>query len=196
MISDSELELLRHAWQADTDFHPGAAPDLLKKVTRQTRLMKLGLIGDSLVTVVMGGGTTAWAFLSPEPDFVLLALATWAFLFAAWIAAWQLNRGNWSPSAMDAAAFVDLSIRRCRSALRLVWFGAALFSSEVVFGLAWVYHHSEPKKSLPAWLLFGSLPIDLVWLFTLAFAGALVWYRRKKRAEMRVLLALADGVTG
>jgi hypothetical protein len=153
--------------------------------------MKIALIADILVTVVIGGGITGWALSSPQHDIVVLAVMTWLFLAAAWTFALTTNRGNWSPSALDTAAFVDLSVRRCRSRLTAIWFAAGLSLTEIVFCLGWVYNHSpEQRKPVLTWLLFSSLPIDFAWLFTMAVFGSLVWYRRKKRAEFVYLLDL------
>lgn len=165
--------------------------------------MKIGLIADSLVTLVMGGGATIWALRSPGSGMGLVSAATWFFLAAAWMFALITKRGLWAPSAIDTASFVDLSIRRCRAALAAIWFGASLFVSEVAFGLGWAYRHSgEESQPLLRWLWFSSLRIDIVWIFTVAFFVAIVWYRRKKKAELTSLLTLrsemaaqtADGI--
>jgi len=159
--------------------------------------MKIALMADILVTIVMGGSTTMWALRSPQPDIVLLAVATWLFLAAAWTFTLTVNRGNWSPSAPDTATFVDLSVRRGRSRLAAVRFAAGFFLCEIVFCLGWVYDHTpEQRKPLLPWLFFSSLPIDLVWLSTLAFFGFLVWYRRQKRAELAYLLSLREELIG
>ena len=90
-----------------------------------------------------------------------------------------------------AATFVELSVRRCRGRLAAVWFAAGLFLFQVVFILGWVYRNSPAhREPVLTWLLFGSIPIDIVWLCTLAFFGFLVWYRRRKRAELAYLLRL------
>ncbi len=187
MNVDSELDVWRRQWQSET-----AVPlDLRKKVERQTRFMKIGLLGDILVTIVIGGGTIVWALHSPQSDRGLLAAVTWPFLAAAWTLTLTVNRGSWSPSSLDTASFVELSVRRCRDRLAAVWFGAILFVCNVSFCLAWVYNHSpEGHGPLLRWLFFGSVPIDIVWLATLAFAGFLVWYRRRKRAELAYFLDL------
>jgi hypothetical protein len=166
MSMDAEWEVWRREWQSET----AVRLDLRKIVERQSRWMRIALIADVLVT---------------------LAAMTWLFVAAAWTFALNANRGNWSPSALDTAAFVDLSVRRCRSRLAAVWFGAGLYVSEIAFCLGWIYRHSpEPRTPLWAWLFFGSLTIDVVWAATLAFAGALIWYRRRKRAEIAWLLGL------
>lgn len=187
MNTDAELEIWRKQWQSGTT----VPLELRTKVERQSRFMKIALIADILVTIVMGGGTTGWAVRAPQPDIVLLAAATWVFLAAAWTFTLTVNRGKWSPSAQDTAAFVNLSVRRCRGRLAAVWFASGLFLFQIVFVLGWVYRNSPAhRQPLLTWLLFGSTPIDIVWLCTLAFFSFLVWYQRKKRAELIYFLNL------
>jgi hypothetical protein len=187
MSVDTELEAWRQQWQSGT-----AVPlDLRRKVERQSLFMKLALIADILVTVTIGGGTTAWALRSPQPEVVFLAIATWIFIATAWAFSLLLNRGSWSPSAQDTAAFIDLSVRRCRGKLAAVSFGAGLFLLQIAFVLGWVYRYSPAHQTpLLTWLFFGSIPIDIVWLCTVAFFAFLVWYRRRKRAELAYFLGL------
>ena len=192
MNVDTELEAWRRQWQSDTT----VPLDLRRKVERQSHFMKLSLLADILVTVTIGGATTGWAIRSPQPEIVLLAVATWVFIATAWTFTLTLNRGNWSPSAQDTAAFVDLSVRRCQSRLAAVWFAAGLFLFQIVFVLGWVYRNSPAHwQPLFTWLLFGSIPIDIVWLCTVAFFGFLVWFRRRKRAELASLLHLREEMT-
>jgi hypothetical protein len=192
MNLDAELDVWRRQWQSEAP----VPLDLRKKVERQTRFMKIGLLADILVTIVIGGGTIVWALRSPQSDIVLLAAVTWLFLAAAWTFALRVNRGNWSPSTLDTASFVELSVRRCRGRLAAVRFGAILFVCNIVFCLGWVYNHSaDARKPLLPWLFFSSLPIDFAWLATLAFSVFLVWYRRRKRAELAYLLNLSGEIT-
>jgi hypothetical protein len=186
-LTDPQLELWRQQWQSETT----VPLDLRRQVARQSRLMKIGLILDTLVTLVMGGGTTAWAMRSSQPDIVLIPVATWLFLAAAWTFVLTANRGNWAPSGLDTAAFLNLSIRRCRTALSTIWFAVALFVCEIAFGLAWAYTHTTPPRpSLLTWLWFSSLRIDIVWMCSLAFLAGILWYRKKKQAELASLLDL------
>jgi len=180
MEIDAELEVWRREWQSE----PTVPLDLRKKVERQSRFMKIGLIGDVLVTVIIGGGTIVWALRSPQPDILLLAVVTWIFLAAAWTLAVTLNRGNWLPSAMNTAAFVDLSIRRCRARLAAVRFGAGLFVVQIVFCLSWIYQHN-PHRPLRNALFFSTLA-------TVLFFAFLFWYRRKKLRELSYFLDLSE----
>ena len=188
MNIDAELETWREQWQSDT-----AVPaDLRRRVERQTLWMKIALAGDVLVTVVIGGGVSWLAARSPEPAMFVLAAVTWLFIAAAWIFALRINYRNWEPAAMDTAAFVDLSIRRCRGRLTALRFGVVLFVTEIVFCLAWIYLNSPSlHKSLTSWLFFGSVAIDFVWFFTAAFFVFVAWYGRRKRAELKYFLGLA-----
>ena len=189
MNLDAELDIWRKQWQSEIP----VSLDLRRKVERQTRWMKIGRLGDILVTIVIGGGTIFLALRSPEASKVLLAVVTWLLLAAAWAFSLTVNRGNWSPSALDTAAFVELSVRRCRSRLATVWFAAVLFLCNIGFSLGWAYINSpEHRKPLLAWLFFGSLPIDIVWLSTLAFFIFLVWYHARKRAELACLLKIRE----
>jgi len=194
---DSELEVWREQWQSDTVVPPELQRDLRYKVERQSRLMKISLIADIAVTVTIGGGIAAWAVRSPQPEIVLLAVATWIFIVIAWTFALAVARGKWGPSAQNTAAFIDLSIRRCRSARAGVWFLACMYVGQTAFVLSWVYRNSPaPRQPLLTWLLFSSIPIDLVWLCTLAFFGFLIWARRKKRAELARLYELRKKLCG
>jgi hypothetical protein len=187
MSPDTELETWRRDWQAEA-----AVPaDLRRRVERQSRWMKAGVAGDILVTVVIGGGVMALAARSPRSDMLVLAAATWSFIAAAWGFRLAFTRGLWAPAAMDTAAFVDLTVRRCRTQLKATVFGAGLLVCELAFCLGWIYRHSAPRPPLFGWL-FGTWFNGLVWLLTLAFFICLAWYRRKKRAELDWLLDLGE----
>jgi hypothetical protein len=188
MSMDTELETWRREWQSET-----AVPaDLRRRVERQSRWLKIGIAADILVTVAIGGGVIRLAARSPQPDMLLLAAATWSFIAIAWAFRLTISRGLWSPAAIDTVAFVDLSVRRCRAQLAATLFGAGLFVCEMAFCLGWIYRHSAPRAPLLSWLFFGSLINGLVWLFSLAFLVFLVWYRRKKGAELAWLLTLGE----
>ncbi len=189
MNIDTELEAWRRDWRTDA----AVPPDLRQRVERQTRWLKVGLAGDILVTVVIGGGMVALAARSQAPDMIVLAAATLLFIAAAWGFRLAATRGLWSPSAMDAAAFADLWMRRCRAQMKATVFGAVLFAVEVAFCMGWIYRHSGGGKPLAEWL-FSSAVHWAVWTASLVFFLGLAWYRRRKRAEMQWLAAhYADG---
>jgi len=187
MSLDTELETWRREWQSET----AVPPDLRRRVERQSRWLKVMVAADILVTVAIGGGVIVLAARAPRPDMLLLAVATWLFIAIAWAFRLSTTRGLWSPASVTTAAFVDLSIGRCRAQLKATVFAAALFVCELAFCLGWIYRRSAPRVPLLLWL-FGSLFNCLVWLFSLVFFVFLVWYRRKKRVELEWLRTLGE----
>lgn len=196
MNVDTELEVWRRQWQSDTTIPLHIQHDLRRKVQRQSRLMRINLIPPILVTITIGGWTAEWAVRAPQPDIILLAVWTWALIAAVWSFALKVNRGNWSPSAEDTAVFVGLSMRRCRASLTGIRFAVGFFLVQVAFVLGWVYNNS-PVRGTPLlrWLWFSSVPIDAVWFCTVVFFGFLVWYRRRKLAELAYLHSVREDMT-
>jgi len=180
MSLDTELEQWRGAWQSPVE----VPADLRRRVERQARLLRIMLAGDILVTVVIGGGTILLAIRSLRPDMWLLAATTWLFIVAAWAFRLHATRGLWAQPATDTTSFIDRLIQHCRVQLTATVFAAVLFTSEIAFCLGWIHQHLAPRPPLVRWLLFSSVFIDLVWAGALVFFSLLIWYRRRKRAEM------------
>ena len=178
MNMDTELEGWRREWQTEA----GVSPGLRRRVERHTRFMRLMLLSELLVTAVIGGGVAVLAVRSPRPDMLVLALGTWTFIAAAWIFALVTRRGLWSPSALTTAAFIDLSIRRCRAALAASIFGTVLYFCEIAFCLAWIYRRAGLDAGFVAFI--GGVSV--------VFIALVFWYRRRKRAELAYLLGLQN----
>jgi hypothetical protein len=174
-MSDLELEAWRAEWQADTD----VPVDLRRKVAHDSLYMRLTLASEVLVTVTMGGGSTVWAALEPRTEMLVLAVAVWLFLAAAWTFAIVTRRGTWSPAAPTTADFVDLSIRRCRGKLAATRFGVGLYFAEMAFSLTWLYR--DPARRVPA-------PAIVFAVVTPLFLVGVARFRRKTRAELESLL--------
>ncbi len=198
MSVDTEMETWRREWQSASGLpgdvqHADVHQMLRKKVERQSLLMRFMLASDILVTVFIGGATTGWAIRSPQPDILLLAAMTWVFFAAAWAFSLSSNRGKWSPATRDTAAFLDISVRRCRGSRAALRFAIWLFVCDLSFCLAWIYHrHPAPRPPLLRWLLFSSPPIDIVWIASAALFVFLWWMRRKKRDEFAYLMSLRE----
>jgi hypothetical protein len=190
MNADTELEVWQKQWQSEASI----PADLHRKVERQSRNMWIALICNIVVTVVMGGGWTAWALLSKDSGAAQVAVTVWVFLAAAWIFVLRVNRGLWRPPAIDAVAFVDLSVKRCEGALKAVWFAGILFVAELAFDLSWIYVRLNLQQSWWRWLLFGSVRTDVVWICTVMFFGGLGWYRAQKRRELNRLLQMREEI--
>jgi hypothetical protein len=184
MKLDAELDQWREQWQSSSE-----APVLLglrKRVARQSLYMRIMLMADILVTAVIGGATVVLAIRDPRPATAILAAATWLFIAVAWIFGLSNRKDAWSPSASTMAAFLDLSIRRCRGNLRAITFGAILYIVEMAFCLSWVHHESNS---------LSSTLIIVIALITIILAALLIIYRKKKRADLTYLLTLQRDLT-
>lgn len=175
---DLELETWREQWQAAAR----VPADLRRKVARGTRSMRLMLVLEAIVTVTIGGGSTLWAVVDPSTEMLVLALAVWLFLAAAWTFAIVTRRGTWSPAAMTTADYIDLSIRRCRAKLSAMRFGIGLYFAEMAFCLTWLYRDPARRVPTPAVIFAVVTPVFLV---------GLARVRRRTQAELERLLEFA-----
>ncbi|HLK18912.1 MAG TPA: hypothetical protein VKT81_08145 [Bryobacteraceae bacterium] len=178
MNLDTELELWRDQWQASAE--PPVLEDLSKRVARDSRMLRMMLLADILVTVVIGGAVIVYGIRNPRPATAILVAATWFFIAVAWFFALSNRRATWSPSASTTSAYLDLSIRRCRGNLRSVTFGMILYAVEMAFCLAWIFHETGVSRTL-------LITISIV---TLVFGGFLFHYRKRKLADLAYLTNL------
>ena len=188
MNVDTELEFWRQQWQSGTT----VPLDLRRKVERQSRFMKIDFDPEILVTVAMGGATIGWAVLSPEPE--------------AFCSRWR--PGSTSPppgrSRSASTAAPGLLPRRTRRPSSPFPCGAA----EAGWRLSGLRRVCFCSSRLRPGLGLSQLPrasavtihVALVWLHShrhclavyRGFFGFLVWFRRRKRAELAYLLGLKE----
>jgi hypothetical protein len=189
MNSDTELLEWRRQWQTaegardDTD----SAEALKRRVTRTSRLQIIGLLAPILVTIVIGGASVARALNSGSPADVVLAAEVWAFILVTWVGSLRLARGTWRPFAETTAAFIDVSIRRCRSNLRAASFGAWLYICQLLFVVLWKLFSTGVELTA----LLASWPVIVLgWIGVPVFFALRAWFVHVQRAELRRLLEL------
>lgn len=160
--------------------------DLFRKVEDGTTYLRRFRIAEILVTVFIGGGTLAWAVFYPFMNWILLASGTWFAIVVAWIYSLRTTRGIWAATAPTTAAYLDLSIRRCRWKMRSARYdtiqGVLLSAFVLVIDYRIISEMGEP----PSILLF-------VGLFVLFLVSMLVFFgsrKRKAEAELTYLLDL------
>jgi hypothetical protein len=186
MDADLELESWRRQWQAGSV----VLPDLKDRVERETRAMRRFVVGEIVVTVVFAGGSLAWAVLSRRTDILVLALGIWVFTAAAWAISFLLRRDAWAPVTLTPAAFLDLSILRCRRRREGLVAQSALYALILAFDLAWIYF-DRPEGGRPGVLSFLASPgVAWVWVLTAALGGVALRMRRKLRRELETLTNL------
>jgi hypothetical protein len=185
MNADLELDGWRRRWQAQPARFDVVA--LKESVARETRRMKVMLLAPVGVTVGIGGWALIGALTRPTAASLSLAIGVWSFIVMAWAGALWLSRGTWRPQAETTDAFVEVAIRRCESAVQSVPLALALYVLQIVFMLLWAPRmlHVEPAQVLlaPQMVLMG-------WIGLPVFTGFMIWYARRKRAELASLQAV------
>jgi hypothetical protein len=192
MELDLELDTWRREWQADTT----GAIDLTARVERDTRRMRYLLIGDILVTVIFGGGSIAWAAVSRRNDVMVLVGGMWAFLAVAWLMSWVLRRGAWTPLAATTAAFLELSILRCRRRREATYGQCALYVAILSFDLWWIRTYSPPHAAMDLATFLTTPALLITWLVTAVLAVIAVLNFRRLGRELESLTALREDFEG
>ena len=190
MEPDHELERWQREWRAH-DVIPAA---LASRVARDNRWMRWGVVVETGITVVFGGGTAAWAIVSRRADVVVLSAGVWILIAIAWMLSILLRRGAWQPAGTTTAAFMDLSILRCERGLQAIRAQVAMFVLILGFDLVWLYWSGGYTS---VWT-FATRPavVLLAWIGTVVFAAATLWYRRRMRRELTALLKLRKEIEG
>jgi hypothetical protein len=191
MEFDAELETWRREWQAD-----GAPPgDLQQRVERETRTMRALVIAEIAVTIVFGGGSVAWALASRSPDAPALIAGIWVFIAICWATSRVMRKGTWTPAAATTAAFLDLSILRCRRRYQEMLVTAVLYVFMLAFSLVWIYQHEAQRMSLEPRTYLTSWGVMVVWVISAALGAVAVWQRRRIGRELKNLIELREQTT-
>jgi hypothetical protein len=185
---DAELDTWRRQWQS----HDAVPRDLRRRVEREIRMARVGVVLAVAVTVIFGFGVPTWAILSRRVDVGVLAVGVWGFITINWMVAWSLTRGASKPVATTTAAFLDFSVLSCRRHHQAIVAAAVLYAAFLLFVLAWKYHELAQQTSLAFWPFLTSASNMAVWGITAALAVLAIWRRRKLNRELRNLLRLRE----
>ena len=186
-MRDDELEVWRRQWHSQ----PAVPIELIRKVERQTVYMKLEWIS-MILPMLVGIGTTVAAVNNPTVPFIFLAVGTWLFIILGTIIQIQNDKGTWAPARETTAAYVDLSIRRCRRKLYAHRYGLVFSTLFTLFVLVVNY---QMLAGYGAFRTFEDyLAAAGAYLFA-AFVVAIVMFlmtgrRKKTKAELDYLLNL------
>ena len=195
MSTDIELESWRRQWQAGpaSAIDADAVESLRRRVLRETRANKLGLVGPILVTILVGAWVISRALRTGQGLDVLLAIEGWVFIFVMWAGCLWIARGTWQPLADTTAAFVEVSIRRREANLRGATFGACAYVVQVVF-VVLALGVASPAGFAP--LLTSAYVIVTGWIGVPVGLVVLGWFRRGQRADLERLRELKGQLHG
>jgi hypothetical protein len=190
MEADLELDSWRRHWQQ----REVALPDLKDLVERQTRMMRLWVAGETIVTTVFGGGSLALAALYRRTDLFVLAAGIWVFIAIAWAISYLLRRGAWAPVTATTSAFLDLTILRCRRRRESIAAQCLLYTMILTFDLVWIYFARELRAADGVLEFLTSGGVVWVWIVTAALGVVALWQRRKLGRELEVLTRLRSQI--
>ena len=131
-----ELDNLRQRWQ--TQAAPATDVDALRaRVAADSRNNVRTLVVVALGTLAVLGFTLLRAMRSDEPNTWVSVVFVTCFAVLVWLVALVLSRGTWRPRDESIAAYIDLSIHRCRSVIVAAPIGIILYVAGLVGSLAW-----------------------------------------------------------
>lgn len=136
MNVNSDLDSLRQCWQ--TQAPPTADVNALRqRVADESRTNTRTLVIVSIGTLLVLGFTLLRAMRSDEPNTWVSVVFVTCFAVLVWLVAMVLSRGTWRPRDDSIAAYIDLSIHRCRSVIVAAPVGIVLYVAGLIGSLAW-----------------------------------------------------------
>lgn len=136
MTPNHELESLRQQWR--TQASPAIDVATLRQwVAEDSRTNRRTLVIVTLGTLLMLGYTLVRALRSDEPNTWVSVVFVTCFAVLVWLVALALSRGTWRPRDESTAAYLDLSIHRCRSVIVAAPIGIVFYVAGLVGSLAW-----------------------------------------------------------
>jgi hypothetical protein len=131
-----ELGDLRQQWQQQSPPATDVAA-LRQRVAADSRTNRRTLIIVAIGTLLVLGFTLLRAARSDEPNTWVSVVFVTCFAVLVWLVALVLSRGTWRPRDDSIAAYIDLSIHRCRSVIVAAPIGIVLYVAGLVGSLAW-----------------------------------------------------------
>jgi hypothetical protein len=192
-MTDDELEVWRRAWHSQ----PAVPIDLIRKVERQTIAMRRDWILQ-IAPGLIGVGIAIAAVIMQTVTWILLAVGTWFFIFIGWRFMLENQRGVWAPASETTAAYVELSIERCRRALHNIRFGNVMLWLLTAFVLIADYQILKSEGGLSTTSDF-LITIGVFALTTIAVSMIFIFQLRKRRqtqADLEYLLDLQRQARG
>lgn len=186
-MKDDELEVWRRQWHTQ----PQVPIDLIRKVERQTVYARLGLLAH-VVPLSIAIIATVGAFTNPNRISILIASGFWLFIVVSWLFFIRNSKGTWGLAAQTTAAYVELSIARCRSYLHSFRFMLVFSILVTVFVLVAVYEGLSSAGRLQTRESYEAVAFNFLW--TIGVMSFVVFVldrkRRKTKIELDYLLDL------
>lgn len=186
-MKDDELEVWRRQWQGQ----PAVPIDLIRKVERDTVYLRWGRYA-VYIPYAMGIVTAIGAILNPSLLSIVFALGLWVFILIARLFERRNMKGIWTPAGETTAAYLDLSILRCRSRLASIRFSNVLTPLLTTFVLVGIYEMFATTGKLETRQDYVVVALSFIWTIgVVTFVQIMLARKRKKTAgELAYLMDL------
>jgi hypothetical protein len=187
-----ELDDMKERWQAQAATGPDIAA-LRERVAADNRSYRRTLVflGVTTVAVLLVSFGQAWKGARTAAWFSFAF--TTAFVSLVWMIALWLSRGTWQPRDGSTAAYLDVSIQRCRSVILAAPVGVVLYLAGLAGSLAWKQRllglELEQLLTAPSVILAG-------WIGAPLYALGMLWNAQRHRNRLAALLDLRKQLSG
>lgn len=187
---DTELRAWQREWREQA-LPSTTVEDLARSVQRGNRHALYGTIAAALFTIVAVvplirravAGTIDTQFLTGILAFVVLV----------WLTALWLARGTWRPRDESAAAFLEVSIRRCRAAMLGVPVAFVLYAAELIYVLISMQRIEAVDLGT---LLRSPQFVAVGWIGGPVYLAGQLWYGHRQRQRLQRLRLLQAQLAG
>ena len=181
-MKDDELDVWRRQWLAQS-----AVPDeLIRKVEHETVRLRRAHWA-FLAPAAVAASTTLIVVFNPRLDSIVLAAGMWVLVALSWWAYAQNMKDMWAPASETTAAYLDLSIERCRRALRHFRYGDMISPLITAFVLAGVIEGMKSQGRLESAADIGVAITTS--LFTIGVVAFVMFVNNRQRKKTQTELA-------
>jgi hypothetical protein len=187
-----ELNDMKQRWQTQTAAGPDIAA-LRARVAADNRNHRRTLITLAVATLGVLIYSLAHAMTSSSNDAWLSFGFTSGFTTVVWVIALWLSRGTWEPRDGSTAAYLEVSIQRCRSVILAAPVGVVLYLAGLAGSLAWKQRllglEWEQLLMTPSVIIAG-------WIGAPLYSLGMLWNAHRHRKRLALLLDLRTQLRG
>ncbi|MEO8316585.1 MAG: hypothetical protein ABI645_17535 [Pseudomonadota bacterium] len=187
-----DLDSMKQRWQAQT----AAGPDLTAlrdRVAADNRSYRRTLWVVAFATIAVLLITFGYALRGARTAAWFSFAFTTAFAALVWLVALWLSRGTWQPRDGSTAAYLELSIQRCRSVILAAPVGVLLYLAGLAGSLAWKHRllglEWEQLLTAPSMIVAG-------WIGAPLYSLGMLWNAQRHRKRLALLLDLRRQLSG
>jgi hypothetical protein len=187
-----ELNDMKQRWQTQAAAGPDLAA-LRERVSADNRNHRRTLVVLAFATLGVLLVSLAHALGSTRDDAWFSFAFTAGFATLVWVIALWLSRGTWEPRDGSTAAYLEVSIQRCRSVILAAPVGVVLYLAGLAGSLAWKQRllglELEHLLTTPSMIIAG-------WIGAPLYSLGMLWNAQRHRKRLALLLDLRRQLSG